>query len=272
VVYTLPTEMTTPSLDLRDYSMLISGEKKVGKTTLMAQFPDTFVMLCEAGGKGLSMYAAPVGSWKAAMGYLGALEKDDAKANPRFKYVAVDTADILARMCEKAVCKRLGIEHPSDEDWGKGWSALKDEFFAFMNRLLALNKGIMLSSHSTEREIKARNGEKHDRIVSTMPKWAAEIIEGLVDMWFHFGYDGQARVLTIRGDEMISAGHRLQTNFRTPDGKEVRRIYMTDVPAVGYRNLLDAFANEYQPPVDDVEDEEEEAPKTTVVKKFKKRA
>lgn len=244
--YTLPARMTVPSADLRDYSMLLSGEKKIGKTTLMSMFPDTFVMLAEPGGKSLRMYAAPVNSWKAANGYLTALEADDAADEPRFKYVGVDTIDRLAAMCMKAVCKRLGIEHPSDEEWGKGWGAVKDEFTTFMNRLLALNKGIVLTSHAAEKEF-TKGKTTITRVVTTLPKWAAEIIEGLVDMWFHYAYDGEDRVLTIRGDENVAAGHRLQHNFQRPDGGEIRTIVMGPNKEAGYRNLIDAFANNYAP-------------------------
>jgi hypothetical protein len=264
-VYTLPTKMTVPSTDLRDYSMLLSGEKKIGKTTLMSMFPDTFVMLAEPGGKSLRMYAAPVTSWKAAVGYLTALEADDAAAEPRFKYVGVDTIDRLAAMCEKAVCKRLGIDHPSEEEWGKGWGAVKDEFTTFMNRLLALNKGIVLTSHAAEKDFK-KGQNTITRVVTTLPKWAAEIIEGLVDMWFHYAYDDEARVLTIRGDENIAAGHRLQHNFQTPDGGEVRTINMGPNKEAGYRNLLDAFANTYAP---SGSAPAAAAPKPTLRKKFK---
>lgn len=262
-VYTLPAKPTVPSTDMQDYSMLLSGEKKIGKTTLMSMFPDTFVMLTEPGGKSLKMYAAPVKSWKDANGYLKALEADDAGEH-RFRYVGVDTADRLANMCEKAVCRRLGIEHMSDEAWGKGYAAVKDEFTSFMNRLLALDKGIILTSHASEREYKTRTGDI-TRVVTTLPKWAAEIIEGLVDMWFHYAYDGDDRVLTIRGNENIAAGHRLQNNFLTPDGVELTSLVMGPTRDAGYRNLLDAFANQYAPSTK----AEEPVVKKAAVKKFK---
>jgi hypothetical protein len=259
--YTLPKTMTTPSTDMQDYSMLLSGEKKIGKTTLASMFPKTFVMLTEPGGKSLRMYAAPVTSWKAAQGYLRALEKDDALDEPRFKYVVIDTADRLAHQCDRAMCKKMGIEHMSDEAWGKGYAVVKDEFTSFMNRLLALNKGVILTSHAAEREYKAK-GETVTRMVTTLPKWAGEIIEGLVDMWFHYTYEGDERTLIIRGNEGVAAGHRLQNNFLDPDGTEVASIKMGPTAVDGYRNLLDAFANTYAPakPV--------ETPKA-VVRKFK---
>jgi len=243
--FELPMRKTKPSTDLRDYSMLLSGDKKIGKTTLGAQFPDTFFMMTEPGGKSLSIFAKPVKTWKAAKGYLDALEADDASDN-RFRYVCVDTADRLANLCEKAVCRRLGIDHPSEEDWGKGWGAVKDEFNAYMNRILALNKGIIFTSHATEKEIRTRTGSI-TKMVTTLPKWAAEIIEGLVDMWFHYTYDENDRVLIIRGSEGVSAGHRLQHNFRTPAGKEIKVIPMGVSPEQGYQNLLDAFANTFTP-------------------------
>jgi hypothetical protein len=130
---------------------------------------------------------------------------------------------------------------------------------------MALNKGLILTSHATERDFKAKGGATITRVVTTLPKWAGEIIEGLVDMWFHYGYDGDERVLTIRGNENIAAGHRLQHNFKLPDGGELTAVVMGPTPDAGYRNLLDAFSNEYAPSTKATDD----APAKTTVKKLK---
>ena len=45
----LPKNKNVPSDDLADYVLMIAGEKKIGKTSLAAEFPDSFVIEGEPG-------------------------------------------------------------------------------------------------------------------------------------------------------------------------------------------------------------------------------
>jgi len=80
-----------------------------------------------------------------------------------------------------------------------------------------------------------------------MPKQGREIIEGLVDIWCYFGYDGNRRLLTIIGDDHISAGHRFAERFRTPKGRVIRAIDMGRSAEEGYENFVAAWNNKYRP-------------------------
>lgn len=224
---------------LQDYSIFISGEKKIGKTTLSAQFPDALHLFFEPGGKALSgLYAVPVNSWADFKRYLKLLRTDT-----RFKNIVIDTADLAYRRCSAYVCARMGIEHPSDEGYGKGWDRVKDEFLTSMSEVQNLGKGVVFIAHSTEKEVTSRNGEKFDRIVPQLPGQARDVLEGMVDIWVYYNYQAKRRVLTVVGDELVAAGHRCENNFRYTDGSPV-----TDVPAgksaqQAYTNFVAAFEN-----------------------------
>jgi hypothetical protein len=125
---------------------------------------------------------------------------------------------------------------------------VRDEFTTQMQILLNMGKGVILISHSTEREIKTRSGLKYDRIQPTMSNQARDVVEGMVDIWAYYTYEGQRRVLQIRGDEHITAGHRLQDNF-SYNGKEVREIDMGASAKEAYVHLIDCFNNKYVPVV-----------------------
>jgi hypothetical protein len=137
-----------------------------------------------------------------------------------------------------------------------------------MQVLLGIGKGVILISHATEREIKTRSGTKYDRIQPTMSNQARDIVEGMVDIWAYYTYEGKRRVLQIRGDEHIMAGNRLQSNFRY-GGKEVREIDMGSSAEDAYTNLVTCFANKYKPVAPPPDEDEESAP---VIKKIVKRA
>jgi len=255
----LPTTKTPPSESLQDYSILLFGEKKIGKTTLASMFLDNLLLCTEPGAKSLDVFKMDVRSWKEFKKILRLLRKDK-----RFRTVTVDTVDLLFKLCDGQVCSDLGIDHVSEADWGRGWSAVRDEFTSTMADLMSLGKGVILISHSTEKEIKPRNGPKYDRIQPTMPNTARDICEAMVDIWGYFHYDGHDRVLTVRGDEHITAGHRLQTRFRH-NGKELEQISMGTSKEEAFKNFIDAFNNRYIPTITPAD--EPHTPK--VIKKLK---
>jgi hypothetical protein len=246
VDFVLPEDKTEPISDLGGAVILITGEKKIGKTSLANQFGKNLVLAFEVGYKGLRIFKSDVPNWDTARAALKVLRKDK-----HYTTVTVDTADKSFTQCDAWVCRRLGITHPSEEDWGKGWAAIRKEYTDWIDGLTYTSKGVILISHSQEREVKKRGGESYDRIMPTMPKQAREIVEGLVDIWCHYQYDGDRRILTILGDDHISAGHRFTERFRTPDGVPIRNIDMGRSPEEAYRNFKAAWHNKYEPEFDE---------------------
>jgi hypothetical protein len=232
----LPTELSVPKEELGAYSIILYGEEKIGKTTLASKFPNAFFLMCEPGGKALSIYQKPVTSWMEFKAYLSLIEDEPHN----FETVVVDTVDILFTMCSNYVCQKLVIEHPSDEAYGKGWKALRDEFTETMIRMHQLECGLLFLSHATEKEITRRNGETSHRIIPTMAKQAREILEGLCDIiaYYHFNASSQ-RELQLEGDDLISAGCRLEHAFQ-----KCRMIPMGSTSDEAYANFMAAYNNE----------------------------
>jgi hypothetical protein len=235
----LPTERSEPSEQLADYSILLYGEKKIGKTQLSSMFESCFQMMTEPGGKAVSAYQRPVKGWNYFKRYVQLLESDT-----EFQNVSVDTVDILYSMCSAHMLDKLGISHPSDEEWGKGWAAVRNEFTPWINRLLNTGKGVIFISHAVEREVKTRLGRRYDRVQTTMPGQASDVLEGIVDIWCYLHYEGERRSLTLIGDDHVAAGHRLKDRFRYTDGVQIREIDMGETPEQAYSQFISAFNNE----------------------------
>lgn len=232
--YSLPLERTIPSPNLSDYSMLLYGEEKIGKTSLAAQFEKALFLMCEPGGKALSIFKQDIFNWDDFVGYVKALRKDT-----RFKTVVVDTVDVLYPMMERAVCKELGIDDPTDAGYGKGFRKLDLEFSKWMTFLLKLGKGVIFTSHATEKEVENRSGETIHRTQPTMPKGAAKILEPMVDIWAFYKYrTNGARSIIIAGSDTISAGSRAKGHFLG-----VREIPAGKSEEEAYKNFVDAFNN-----------------------------
>ncbi len=238
LVLKLPTNKSIPSDKLRDYSMLIFGRKKIGKTTLASQFEKALLLMCEPGGKALRIRQVPVKDWLEFKGYVDLAVKD-----PQTETIVVDTADFAYEYCFVYVCDKDGFQHPSDEKYGKGWNAIRKEFNNIISKILHSGKGVIFISHSKDDEFKTRHADTYHKTVSSMPGQAKDILEGLVDIWVNYDYDGKNRVLVIGGSEEVDAGHRLEHRFEYPNGEPINRIPMGNSPGEGYRNFVLAFMN-----------------------------
>jgi hypothetical protein len=244
--YTLPDEKTSRKKELKDYSILLFGEKKCGKTTLAAQFDDPFFFLCEPGEGDEELFMREINSWEEILGYTRALKK----APEKFKTLVIDTADLAFQYCQKYVCEKMGIDHPGDEGYGKGWNALKLEFSAWVNRILKLGRGVVFLSHATEKEIKRLDGTTSDKIVPTLSGQAREILDAVCDIIAYYTYDAKGRrVLRIRGSADIAAGHRCQSHF-----VGISEVRMGKNAKQAYANFVEAF--ETTEGEDDSEEEE----------------
>ena len=257
-IISLPTEVSKASEKLSDYGMLFYGVKKIGKTSFCTQFEKAFFMMCEPGAKSFSIYQRPILNWLDFKTYVKLLEKDRT-----FKTIVVDPVDLLYKLCLKSVCEKLVIEHPSEEDWGKGWQAVGDEFTFWINRLMSIGKGVIFLSHSVPKDIKNRKGETRHKISPTMPGQAWAVLEGVIDLWVYMGYDEDGkRIFQLQGDDNVGAGHNLDSHFQYPMGEPIETIPMGKNKEEAYRNFILAFNNELK--------KEEEEDKVKSVKKLVK--
>jgi hypothetical protein len=237
----LPTQLSSPANHIGDYSILLYGEKKIGKTSLASKFDKALFLMFEPGGKALSVYQKPVANWAEFKKFISLIQKDK-----QFRTIVIDTVDIAYQMCVEYILEKLVIKHLSDEEWGKGWQACKDEFNKEIVNLLKTEKGVIFVSHAAEKEIKTRTGDQYHRISPTMSNQARDILEGIVDIWMYYGYEGKARFLWVEGNDHIGAGHRLETRFKYTDGSAIAEIPMGKSPTEAYANFIKAFNNSIQ--------------------------
>jgi hypothetical protein len=236
----LPTELSEPVKRIEECTALLFGEKKIGKTSLASQFDKALFLMFEPGGKGLRIYQRPVNSWLEFKKFLRLLESDK-----RFNTVVIDTIDIAYDLCFSFVCRKEGVKHPSELPHGQGWNKVETEFVDTMNRLIRIGKGVVFISHAEWREFEPRDGAKYTKVVPSVGTQARRFISGVADMLMYYGYYGSRRFITIAGSDSLDAGHRLEEQFWTADGKKrVHSVSMGSSAKEGYENLVRAFNNE----------------------------
>jgi len=241
----LPDEPSKPSTRFEDYSLLIHGEKKIGKTSLFSQEERALFLMWDPPQKSLSILQLQMRDWDDFIEAIDQLYARWEKNELSYKTIVVDGVDIMYASCFEWVCGKLGIVHPTDEnDFGKSWNRIKREFADQITRLLMLPCKTRFLCHSQWREVKTRDGGSVDKLQPLLSGQAEEVLVGLVDLWGAYCYDESDRALVIVGDESIGAGHRIDHRFRVAGSKEA----VVDVPMgksakEGYTNLLRAFNN-----------------------------
>lgn len=265
----LPTEKNDVPTELARYSTLLYGAPKIGKTSLAAQFEDAVFFATEPGTKALEVYSVNVTSWEMVEQLIGELDRDTTM---RYKTVVVDTVDLMYELALDHVCQQKLIKHPQEEnDYGRTWKEIRILFREAIARLISSQRGVVFISHATEKEVDSVRGS-YERIQPTMSRQALEEIEGLVDLILYYGYVGSTRAITVRGDQHLIAGSRLQENFNTVSGEGVVSVNAGKSPKDAYRNLLLGFENQLKEvEVISLQEEEEEAKEENPKRSLKKR-
>lgn len=220
--YALPTTKSTPIDNISKATFLIYGEKKIGKTSLAAQFPHAFFCMFEPGISGLSVYYEKMFDdkgklqWPLFVKVVNALLSQDHA----FENVVIDVMDKAYEACSEYICRDNGIETPGDLPYGKGWQLVREEFADQIGRLVQSKLGVIFLSHAKEQDFIERTGGTYTKIVPTASSQCKSYISGIADIIAYYGYYGDERLLTIRGSDSVESGNRLKYSFWIAGGYE----------------------------------------------------
>lgn len=193
----LPTQKTPPRAHLSDYTILLYGQSKAGKTTFCAHAEDALFLATEPGLNALEVYQVPITSWEAMTQACGEI----AEGKHAFRTIVIDTIDNAYKMCAEYVCQKRKVEHESELEYGKGYALVNNEFQRVLTKLGNLPYGLILISHSQNITMDTRTG-KITRVVPTLPEKARKLVVGLVDIILYAdlepGKDAEGKPATQR--------------------------------------------------------------------------
>lgn len=247
--FSLPEDRHEPVQDPDSYAYLITGEKKIGKTTFAIEDCEELVLQFDKPQIAYNIREIAIKSWPQFMQALKALEE---KVKGKFPYtrVVIDGAGEWYTMCHANACKHFAVEHPSEEGYARCWHKIRDDFTDAVNRLMRLQRdagcGLMFIAHGEWKEKQTRGGAKVEKLVLNLPPKCEEILNGKCDAWFPMDYDGKHRVMILQGDEVTGAGHRIDGHFMTTDGRRVCEVHMGSSAKQARENFLAAFNNKQE--------------------------
>lgn len=221
------------SRSMRGYSVLFYGDPKSGKTTTATKFPKHLLLGFEKGWNAIpGAMAMPMNSWADFKKALKQLK--DPAVQEKFETIIIDTADIAYDYCERYICNNAGVDAVGDIPFGKGYTLVGKEFDECLRKIVQLNYGLVLISHSTDKTFTDEQGKEYNQIVPTLGNKPRNICNRLCDI---IGYsrsvkmdDGTEAVkLFMRGTPRYVAGSRFK--------------YTPDYIDFSYKSLCDAIGD-----------------------------
>lgn len=208
-------------------------QPKSGKTTIASHFPKALVFAFEKGYSAIpGIMAMPVNSWREFRNFLLDLREDETKE--MFKTVVIDTADIAWDYCVDYICQQNGVSKINDIPYGGGYQLASREFDTCIRKILQLNYGLVLISHSKEKTLKDEQGNEYDQIMPTLENKARLICERTCDII------GMCRPVKEE-DGSVQTRLFLRETPRYVAGSRFK--YIVDSIPFTYDNLVNAIAD-----------------------------
>jgi len=208
----LNLQPTVVSKDLRGKIVTFYGEKKSGKTSTAVNFPKHLLLATEKGYNALNnVIAQPINKWSDLKAVVKQLSKDEIKG--KFQTIILDTVDIAWDLCEKYICNREGVDEIGKIPFGQGYNFIKKEFDEVLRSIPLMDLGLVMISHAQDKQFTDEQGNAYQKIVTTLPKNADNIVSRMSDI---IGYSrnvtneqGVSEVrLFMRGTTRFEAGSR----------------------------------------------------------------
>ncbi len=244
----LLTKRRKPVDNLWNYAYLITGEKKIGKTSFAIEGAEEYVLQFDKPNLAYEIRELTCKNWLDFKNTIDKLIEKALENDFPYTRIVVDGVEECYDFCTEYCCKKLGVADPADAEWGKGWRAIKKEFNKYINKLLSLQSlakcGIIFIAHSEWKETpKKGSKQKIEVLTPSLPEACRKIIVGKVDAWFSYEYYDNHRILILQGSEEISAGHRIDRHFLTLEGEPIESIYMGKSAKEALKAFTDAFNN-----------------------------
>lgn len=264
----LGVKKNIPKVDFRQYSGIISGLPKIGKTSTAAKLPNTILLAFESGYDAQVVdYVDCVGDWKKFIDLLDELEDNIEEIREDIRILVIDTAAEAYKACEAYMLKKESAKDRKiykeigDIPHGKGYLALDKYFTEQIQRIYKLGLRPLYITHIDLKTVrpKDKNIEPYEITVTRLPDRLRKIIEPEVSYILHMDratVDGKAlRVLRMKNTETMSTnGSRVRLKgdifFDTEEeavakfGQEWESAVMEKLTEAGINKSMEDIKNE----------------------------
>lgn len=182
--FKLPLEAVYEGASMKEMIWFVYGPPGIGKSTFVSQCEGVLFLSTDPGLRFLSVIKQPITNWLQFKKVVKALEVDRPK---EYTALAIDTVDPLFLMARKYVLDKRGIEHQSDEPYGKAYDLVTTEFTLEMLKLTKLPYGLFFLSHSKEVEVKGR-ALRTSKTIPSLASQAYKVLAPMADIIAYYGF------------------------------------------------------------------------------------
>ena len=210
-----------------ELTKVIFGEPKSGKTTFCAGDKGAMFLATEPGQDFVQNSLLYLDDdllgrlgckhhWEGFQAFVRQIYKgkhDGTLAAKGVKAVVIDIVDGLYAHCLNYICRQKNIAYPPENDFGKTWKEIRDEWETWLRRLISqVNVTVISHCNSEKVELVQGNG-----MVKEVTRWqptfkgnkAAQYLDGVVNCIGHVRKDAQGQyTITFKGAPTTAAGDR----------------------------------------------------------------
>ncbi len=141
--------------------------------------------------------------------FLGDVKELELGNNNGFKTVVIDLVEDLYESCRQFVLNKNGWQHETDGAYGKGWSAVRDEFHSAIKRLKAVGLQIVYISREDRKDVTLKNGINRTTFQPNIDAKSANFLTGTVDITMRaYVNDDDQHVLQLQKAPNVFGGGR----------------------------------------------------------------
>jgi hypothetical protein len=232
------TMLTVPPFE--ELTLLIFGKPGSGKTSFCNGDPDTITIAAEPGSEFVETRDVLTRDWvtfqKAVLEVSGLIKKDPKDVSG----VVIDIVDNLYDYCMDHVCKRLGIVHPTEKDFGKSWGDVSKEWKMWLTSLIDLcNIRFITHMAESDEEMVNEHGLKEE-IKVVGPRFSgskARFLDGVVraNGYMYTNMEGK-HCITFKQTAYLG------TKDRTGILAELGEVVLPTRKQDGFKHVADLYA------------------------------
>lgn len=214
---------------LRELTMLVYAEPGAGKTTLVKNNPATFVIATEPGQKFMTCPVRQIAKWApdpdptvrqkdlengrfAFTDVVSAIKYQREGKKLAYSCAAVDIIDNLYSLCLTHVCRKKGLDYPPENDYGKTWKEIRQEWETWLRQLMT-DVDVTFVTHCATDTIELVDNGVTKEIVRRVPTFkgnkAAQYLDGIINAmgYIFIGPDGH-RYITFQQSAKLATKDR----------------------------------------------------------------
>lgn len=228
-------KINVPQVNLKDYFYVLAGIPKSGKTTLFAKITEEYfgdvskslLFAFEKGYQALKVQAVDINDWDDVEEYIDQLIEE--KEELGIELIGWDTGDIAWEMAQQKVIDDWNAKNPkkrtndiggvgakgnSNQGFGVGYNLAKKLIRQALDRLMKAGYGVMVLTHSKDKEVEEKSGAKYNQLNVSLPASARDIFVNMADFITFITIEreegGSKRYLYFRTDGYVEAGSRFK--------------------------------------------------------------